>query len=123
MPRSSKKKQIPHKEASDAFVAGVRNSVDRAVAALNSKEKITLDKVELPKEPKPMKAVEIKRLRDTVLRVSQSVFAGLLNVSPKTIQAWEQGVNTPSGAHLRLLQVFRGCPKIAKDLLHGNFSC
>jgi putative transcriptional regulator len=42
--------------------------------------------------------------------MSQAVFAGVLNVSTKTVQSWEQGTRTPSQAALRLIQVFRQDP-------------
>jgi DNA-binding transcriptional regulator YiaG len=41
----------------------------------------------------------------TALEVSQPVFAKVLNVSPKLVQAWEQGARKPNGASQRLLQV------------------
>ena len=41
----------------------------------------------------------------TSLEVSQPVFAQVLNVSPKLVQAWEQGARKPNGASQRLLQV------------------
>ena len=45
------------------------------------------------------------------LGVSQAVFARLLNVSPATTRAWEQGVNTPGGPASRLLQVAAADPE------------
>jgi transcriptional regulator with XRE-family HTH domain len=45
------------------------------------------------------------------LRLSQSVFARALNVSPETIRAWEQGKRRPDGAALRLLQVAKRHPE------------
>jgi putative transcriptional regulator len=38
--------------------------------------------------------------------LSQAVFAKVLNVEPVTVQKWEQGAKKPSGASLRLLQIF-----------------
>jgi putative transcriptional regulator len=46
----------------------------------------------------------VARIRST-LAVSQPVFAGLLNVSPNTVRAWEQGKRLPDGAAVRLLEV------------------
>jgi putative transcriptional regulator len=42
--------------------------------------------------------------------LSQAVFAGVLNVSTKTVQSWEQGTGRPSQVALRLIQVFRQNP-------------
>ena len=53
----------------------------------------------------------IIRLRKEKFGVSQAVFALLLDVSKKTVEAWEQGKNKPSGSSSRLLQIFRSTPK------------
>src|SRR5262245_65749434 len=55
----------------------------------------------LPAPPKPMKKQEIVKLRQQ-LNLSQAVFASVLNVSVKTVQAWEQGLRQPSDAALKL---------------------
>ena len=46
------------------------------------------------------------------MRLSQPVFADLLNVSPETVKSWEQGKNYPAGAAVRLLQVAEKHPEI-----------
>lgn len=58
----------------------------------------------LPAPPKPMKRQEIIKLRQR-LNYSQAVFARVLNVSVKTVQAWEQGLREPSDAALKLLNI------------------
>lgn len=45
------------------------------------------------------------------LRFSQRIFAAALNVSPQTVQAWEQGVRSPSGPTLRLLEIAEQQPE------------
>lgn len=45
------------------------------------------------------------------LRVSQKVFARILNVPLVTEVSWEKGRRNPSGAALRLLQIARNEPK------------
>ena len=65
----------------------------------------------LPRPPKEMSANEIAKLRDR-LNVSQAVFARYLNISVKTVQAWEQGHGKPSGASLKLLSIAKKNPKI-----------
>jgi putative transcriptional regulator len=54
-------------------------------------------------------AARVRQVR-TRMKVSQPVFAGMLNVSPSTVQAWEQGVREPDGASLRLLQIAEDHP-------------
>jgi putative transcriptional regulator len=53
-------------------------------------------------------AIRALRIR---LGFSQRAFADVLNVSDKTVKAWEQGINTPSGPALRLLQIVESRPE------------
>jgi putative transcriptional regulator len=43
--------------------------------------------------------------------LSQVMFAGSLGVSPKTVEAWENGRNKPEGASRRLLEIVRDDPR------------
>jgi putative transcriptional regulator len=52
---------------------------------------------------------EIKRIRQKT-GMSQVIFAGSMGVSPKTVEAWENGRNKPEGASRRLLEVVRDDP-------------
>lgn len=54
--------------------------------------------------PPSYDTARIRRIRSR-LNLSQAVFAGMLNVSSSTVQAWEQGVREPEGASLRLLEM------------------
>ena len=65
----------------------------------------------LPRPPKKLSSAEIVDLR-AQLNASQSVFAHYLNVSVKTVQAWEQGIGKPSGAALKLLSIVKKRPKV-----------
>ncbi len=62
-----------------------------------------LEQLDIPKA-KNLSPKQIKRIRDKV-RVSQGVFAALLNVNPSTVQKWEQGKVKPKSAALRLLNI------------------
>lgn len=67
---------------------------------------ITLRRIEelcLP-EARAFAAEEIKAIRKKT-RMSQAVFAALLNVGSNTVAQWEQGNRSPSGPSLRLLNV------------------
>jgi putative transcriptional regulator len=44
------------------------------------------------------------------LRVSQAAFARILDVSPRTVQAWETSARRPSDAALKLRAVARKHP-------------
>ncbi len=48
--------------------------------------------------------------------LSQAAFAKLLGVSVRTLQEWEQGRKTPSGAAATLLRVAARHPRILKEL-------
>ncbi len=61
--------------------------------------------------PEPYDADRIHRLR-VRLGLTQRHFADALNVSDKTVKAWEQGVNVPSGSALRLLQIAEMQPDV-----------
>jgi len=53
-----------------------------------------------------LSADEIKEIRLNA-RVSQSVFAHYLNVSPGVVSQWERGEKHPAGASLKLLVIVR----------------
>ena len=71
-----------------------RKDEERSPASLaleKSGIKLDLRAVEIPPRPKPMKASEIRALRES-LNASQALFARLLNVSSNAVESWEQGV-------------------------------
>jgi len=57
---------------------------------------------------------EIKRIRQKT-GLSQVLFAGSIGVSPKTVEAWENGRNKPEGASRRLLEVVRDDPNFLRQ--------
>ena len=46
------------------------------------------------------------------LDVSQREFADMLNVSVGTVRSWEQGLRTPDGASVRLLDIAEHQPEV-----------
>lgn len=54
---------------------------------------------------------DIKNIRQS-LGFTQVVFAGIVGVSPKTIEAWEAGRNHPVGSSSRMLQLLQKDPQI-----------
>lgn len=50
------------------------------------------------------------------LQLSQSAFAGLMGVSLRTVQDWEQGRRTPSGAARTLLRIAQQRPEVFLEL-------
>jgi hypothetical protein len=56
----------------------------------------------------PARAADLnggRNLRFLLAAAEQAVFARVLNSSPETVKAWEQGKRTPDGIALALLQV------------------
>ncbi len=62
------------------------------------------------KEPAPPKIIRTK------LKLSQSAFAGLMGVSLRTIQDWEQGRRKPSGPAIALLRIAEQKPDVFMQL-------
>lgn len=56
-------------------------------------------------------AADIKRIRNDI-GVTQVVFASILGVSKKTVEAWEAGRNKPDGPARRLLAMVQKDPTI-----------
>jgi len=52
----------------------------------------------------PLGPEQIKQIREAT-RVSQAVFAAILNTSVSTVQKWEIGQKRPTGAALKLLHL------------------
>ncbi len=58
-----------------------------------------------------MSAEDIRKLRFR-LRLSSGMFASVLGVSEKTVEAWESGTNKPAGSSLRLMNMLSAYPDI-----------
>ena len=54
----------------------------------------------------PLDPGQIKQIREAA-RVSQAVFAALLNTSLSTVQKWEIGQKKPTGTALKLLHLVK----------------
>jgi putative transcriptional regulator len=94
-----KRKKVRKETFGDSVISSLRefiNAVDRG-------ESITVRRIKLNLEPRDYAPEEIKWTREN-LRVSQTVFARLMGVSVKTVEAWEAGKNRPTGPVCRLLE-------------------
>lgn len=69
----------------------------------------------LRETPPPFAAREVRAFRDR-FGLSQSILAGILNVSVELVQAWEGERRVPRGAALRLLQILRARPELIAEL-------
>jgi len=88
----------------------IKAGLENAIAHAEGRKTLTVHEVELPDPPKPMTRTQIVSLRKKVLGVSQHAFARLINASPQTIHAWEQGRAKPSGPTLRFLRIIEKHP-------------
>jgi putative transcriptional regulator len=88
----------------------LKTGLEEAIS--HSRGEITLrtTTLELPEAPPEIDAETLVALRGQSA-MSQAVFARMLNVSPKTVQSWEQGVRQPSQASRRLIQIFSQHPE------------
>ncbi len=79
-----------------------------------------LESVRQMKAGKPARATRVKvpGAAETRGRVglSQAEFAGLLGVSKRTLQEWEQGRREPTGAAKALLRVVYAHPEVLLEL-------
>jgi len=82
-----------HKTAQGLHKAGVMDQV-----TLREFDRLCLPPVE------PLEPEQIKQIRENS-RVSQAVFARLLNTSTSTVQKWEIGQKRPTGTALKLLHL------------------
>ena len=61
-------------------------------------------------EPSPPQVIRLK------LNLSQSAFAGLMGVSVRTLQDWEQGRRDPQGPAVALLRIAEQHPEVFNDI-------
>ena len=102
------KKRSSRKKVS-AF-AKLSAGIEDAIAYHRGERTLTAREVEFPPLPK-LGARDVAKVRAR-LRLSQVAFARLLNVSPRTVQAWERNARRPSDAALMLLNVARRHPEV-----------
>ena len=82
-----------HETATGLNKAGVMDQV-----TLREFDRLCLPPVE------PLEPMQIKQIREAS-RVSQAVFAALLNTGLSTVQKWEIGQKRPTGTALKLLHL------------------
>ena len=95
-----------HSKLFEDLIAGARE----AMAWHKGKKVLTVRDVEL-KAPAPIGARGVTAIRAR-MRVSQAAFARILNVSPRTVQAWETSARRPSDAALKLLSIAKTHPEV-----------
>jgi putative transcriptional regulator len=100
---------------SDEAFADLKEAMEDALAFEEGKRRdLKITRVRVPQAPKAMSPRDIILIRRK-FNCSQSVFAMMLNVSPKTVQSWEQGSREPGDAALKLLTIAKKHPEILLD--------
>jgi putative transcriptional regulator len=88
----------------ESIIQGLTEATDYQQGKIHArKTKLTIKPVDT------FNTSEIKQIRQKT-GLSQVMFAGSIGVSPKTIEAWENGRNKPEGASRRLLEIVRDDP-------------
>lgn len=96
----------------DEAFAELKEAMDDALAFERGQRRaLKVTQIRGPRPPKAMSPQDIARLRQR-LNCSQAVFAMMLNISPKTVQAWEQGSREPGDAALKLLTIAKKHPEV-----------
>jgi putative transcriptional regulator len=101
---------------SESLFERLQSSLQQGIR--HAKGETNLRTVSLPDPPPKLDAKQVLKLRRK-LRMSQTVFACVLNVSYKTVQSWEQGTRSPSHAALRLLQLLSEAPDTVVKTVSG----
>jgi putative transcriptional regulator len=83
---------------------GLKKGMQEIIAYKKGKITLKTTVYEIPEPPKEYGPKKIKGIR-TKWNYSQGIFAKVLNVSLKTVQAWESGDRNPNHAALRLLEI------------------
>jgi putative transcriptional regulator len=94
--------------SADELLASLRGHIEQ----LSGKKKLTLRTrtVFVPDPIPAFKARDVAAIR-AKLKLSQPVFARVLNVPVATARSWESGRRRPTGAALRLLDLARRSPQ------------
>jgi putative transcriptional regulator len=97
---------------SDEAFADLKEAMEDALAfERGNRRNLKIMRIQAPRPPKAMSPRDIARIRER-LNCSQAVFAMMLNISPKTVQAWEQGAREPGDAALKLLTIAKNHPEV-----------
>lgn len=71
----------------------------------------------IPARSTTLQAPDAKAVREK-LGLSQSQFAALIGISPRTLQNWDQGHRRPEGTARALLRVAESHPQALLEALH-----
>lgn len=90
---------------------------DELLASVQEMDEIAKGKTDASRSFK-FQEPEVKAIRERV-GLSQTRFAGLIGVSKRTLENWEQGRRHPTGPARALLRLLDKDPEYALRTLHG----
>lgn len=86
----------------ESIVQGLNEALKYEKGNLKAKVTVCSTATPIPE----FESEEIKNIR-TSLNMTQQMFADIIGVSKKTVEAWESGTNTPSGVARRMLSMLQ----------------
>ena len=91
---------MSQKKTYDSIMAGLNEAIEDSGSErpFLKRQKVSVTPV------KVYDASAVKKIRSAT-GMSQKIFASYLGVSGKTVEAWESGINHPSGAASRILSM------------------
>jgi len=98
------------RDVAGEIIADLKQMHATLKAGIPLREKYTVRTVRTVPAPANYDASAVRATRNLV-GVSQSVFAGMLGVSPALVRSWECGQRKPSALARRLLDEVRSNPK------------
>ncbi len=87
----------------------VQDLLKRGIKTSFTEKELKELEVEIPEVE--ISAKDIQKIRERI-KLSQSVFAKVLNVSPSSVRQWEQGKKNPTGSTKVLLELLKKNPDI-----------
>ncbi len=94
----------------DSIMNGLNDAIEDAKGKENKLKRRVVTIVPV----KEYDADEVKKIRNST-GLSQKLFASYMGVSDKTIEAWEKGINRPSGAASRILNMMEMDENLIKE--------
>lgn len=98
----------------DSVYRSIMVGLTEAVEDAKNKEKKLNRRVVSVIPVKQYQAIEVQQIRKST-GMSQKAFASYMGISAKTVEAWEAGINHPSGVASRLLSMMEMDSKLTEE--------
>lgn len=93
-----------------SFYEDIVQGLNEAIEYKKGNVKLKTSNVTIAPLPE-IKSSQIKDIRKS-LDMTQGIFAAVMGVSVKTVEAWEAGTNAPSGTARRMLSLLQSDPEL-----------